>query len=212
MAIKAGRVGVNRSDVDELGHVTSGGMTPEEREKLEKSLVTPVVVPTEKEIVGVGTSNEQIMFKIGDGLSVDGETSPFTLKSLGGANITPIWTNPSDTNTPSGYVNIPDLELGYVYLCTFREVNNASAKAGIGILIACTGTGNANATVVALGGASDSSTIYARKIEIDARPGFKNVNFNTARSFTVNNEGTVTVENTTFALTPYQIFKLWRVN
>lgn len=87
MAIKAGRVGVNPSSVDELGNVTAGGLTPEERAKLEKALVSPVTTPTEKEIVGVGTANEQIMFKIGDGLSVDGETSPFTLKASGGAPV-----------------------------------------------------------------------------------------------------------------------------
>lgn len=95
MAIKAGRVGVNPAHVDELGNVKGGGLTPEERAKLEKALVTPVTVPTEKELVGVGTANEQIMFKIGDGLSVDGETSPFTLKASGGAGFTKVWENES---------------------------------------------------------------------------------------------------------------------
>lgn len=91
MALKAGRVGVNRADVDELGHVTAGGITPEERAKLEKALVTPVTTPTEKELVGVGTANEQIMIKVGSGLSLSGETSPFTLNSSGGGSGTVIF-------------------------------------------------------------------------------------------------------------------------
>ena len=87
MAIKAGRVGVNPESVDELGNITGGGLTPEERAKLEKTLVTPVTAPTEKEFVGVGTSNEQIMFKVGDGLFIDGAKSPFTLKASGGLSV-----------------------------------------------------------------------------------------------------------------------------
>lgn len=81
MAIKAGRVGVARSDVDELGHVTGGGLTPEQKTKLDKALVTPVSLPLEKELVGVDTGNSQIMIKIGAGLKLTGDTSPFTLES-----------------------------------------------------------------------------------------------------------------------------------
>lgn len=48
---------------------------------MNRALVTPISAPTEKELVGVGTGNEQIMFKVGGGLAIEGTTSPFTLVS-----------------------------------------------------------------------------------------------------------------------------------
>lgn len=47
--------------------------------KVAKMLVAPTT--TNKEIVGVGTNLEQIRVQIGDGLELDGTTSPYTLKS-----------------------------------------------------------------------------------------------------------------------------------
>ena len=84
MALAAGRVGVSPQDVDARGHITSvGGLTPEQAAKLDKALVSPLTAPLEKEIVGVGTGNEQIMVKVGDGLELSGATSPYTLKADG---------------------------------------------------------------------------------------------------------------------------------
>lgn len=48
--------------------------------KLDRALVTPLTTPTEKMIVGVGTGNEQVMYKIGDGLEIVGSTSPYTIQ------------------------------------------------------------------------------------------------------------------------------------
>lgn len=44
-------------------------------------IVTPSVVLTENEVVGVGVNGEQIRIKLGDGLYLDGTTSPYTLIS-----------------------------------------------------------------------------------------------------------------------------------
>lgn len=70
--------------LDYIANNGGGGLTPEQEAKFDKALVTPNTAPTEKEIVGVGTANEQIMFKVGEGLSIDGSASPFTLKASGG--------------------------------------------------------------------------------------------------------------------------------
>lgn len=121
MAMKAGRVGVNPASVDELGNITSGGLTPEERAKLEKALVSPVTTPTEKEIVGVGTANEQIMFKVGSGLVIEGETSPFTLKSGGAGGLTKVWENatPGSAWTRSTIEGITGLSAGDIICIDF---------------------------------------------------------------------------------------------
>ena len=131
MAIKAGRVGVNRSDVDDLGHITSGGLTQEERAKLDKTLVTPITAPTEKEIVGVGTTNEQIMFKLGTGLAVDGNSSPFTLNASGLEEITGVTFASGVSDKGSKFYRLGNLIIGFVdvtctssqspVICTFPD-------------------------------------------------------------------------------------------
>lgn len=78
MALNAGRKGVNPAEVDALGYIKSG-ITPEERAKLGKALVSPLTAPTEKELVGVDTGNAQIMAKVGNGLKMGGTTSPYEL-------------------------------------------------------------------------------------------------------------------------------------
>lgn len=148
MAIKAGRVGVNRSDVDELGHITSGGLTQEERAKLDKALVTPIAAPTEKEIVGVGTANEQIMFKLGTGLSVDGNSSPFTLNVSGLEEITGVTFASGVTDKGSKFYRLGNLIIGFV------DVACASSQSPV----ICTfpDTILVNASCYYAGGASDS--------------------------------------------------------
>lgn len=50
---------------------------------LNRSLLTPLSTPTEKLLTGVDTTNTQAMFKLGNGLSIEGTTSPYTINASG---------------------------------------------------------------------------------------------------------------------------------
>ena len=47
-------------------------------------LVTPTAVLSSNELVGVGTNGEQVRIQLGEGLTLEGSTSPYTLKASGG--------------------------------------------------------------------------------------------------------------------------------
>lgn len=81
MALKAGRVGVAPDEVNARGKIKNAGLTPEQSAKLERALLTPVTAPLENELVGLGTGNDQIRITLGDGLELEGTTSPYTLKA-----------------------------------------------------------------------------------------------------------------------------------
>ena len=47
-------------------------------------LVTPTAVLASNELVGVGVNGEQVRIQLGEGLTLEGSTSPYTLKASGG--------------------------------------------------------------------------------------------------------------------------------
>lgn len=53
--------------------------------KVNRALLTPISTPTEKLLTGVDETNSQMMVKLGEGLELDGTTSPFTLNATGGS-------------------------------------------------------------------------------------------------------------------------------
>lgn len=50
-------------------------------------LVAPSSTPTEKLATGVDESNSQVMYKFGEGITVEGDTSPYTIKASGGGHL-----------------------------------------------------------------------------------------------------------------------------
>lgn len=48
--------------------------------KINRALLTPLSTPAQKQIAGVGTNGEQVMFNIGEGLEIVGSTSPFLIQ------------------------------------------------------------------------------------------------------------------------------------
>ena len=72
----------NNLEVD--GDVTADGGDISLSNLNGRALKTPLTAPLENTLVGVGTGNEQIQVKIGEGLQLEGDTSPYTLKSAGG--------------------------------------------------------------------------------------------------------------------------------
>lgn len=58
----------------EAGEIQAGGLTPEQKEKLDNSLQLPESAPATQQLVGINTSGEQNALSIGDGLSVDNNT------------------------------------------------------------------------------------------------------------------------------------------
>lgn len=55
--------------------------------KLARALLLPVSSLGQKALVGIDHTNSQAMFKFGDGLEVDGSTSPYTIKASGGSEV-----------------------------------------------------------------------------------------------------------------------------
>ena len=51
-----------------------------------RALKVPVTAPTSSELVGIGDGNEQERIRIGEGLELEGETSPKTLNVVGVAD------------------------------------------------------------------------------------------------------------------------------
>lgn len=54
----------------EEGEIETGGLTPEQEEKLDNALALPEEAPASQQLVGVNTSNEQNSLGVGDGLTV----------------------------------------------------------------------------------------------------------------------------------------------
>lgn len=50
-------------------------------------LVTPSVQLASNELTGVGTNGEQIRIQLGEGITLEGTTSPYTLKASGGSKL-----------------------------------------------------------------------------------------------------------------------------
>ena len=74
MALKAGRVGVSPTEIDEQGKLVNQGLTPEQSAKLDKALVTPNTAPESKVLVGINTSNAQAAISLGTGLKFNENT------------------------------------------------------------------------------------------------------------------------------------------
>lgn len=74
MALKAGRVGVSPTEIDEQGKLVNQGLTPEQSAKLDKALVAPDTAPASKVLVGINTSKNQVAITPGAGLAFDGDT------------------------------------------------------------------------------------------------------------------------------------------
>lgn len=74
-------------DLNEQGTKYQVRLDNDYKNKIDKALQIPSSTPTEKRIVAVDTGNQQIQIKLGEGLSLEGSTSPFTLKSQGGIKI-----------------------------------------------------------------------------------------------------------------------------
>lgn len=53
---------------------------------INRALVSPIATSTEKRIVAVDENNNQVQVKIGENLTLDGTTSPYTLKASGGGS------------------------------------------------------------------------------------------------------------------------------
>lgn len=94
---------------------------------MNRALVTPISAPTEKELVGIGTGNEQIRIKLGSGLSFSGATSPFSLEASGGSDIfgDVVWTNPTPSAQFSGQtIDGVTFATGHVYALECRRQTN----------------------------------------------------------------------------------------
>lgn len=75
--------------------------------KIERALLTPIATPATKQIAGVNTSKEQIMFNIGEGLEIVGSTSPFTIRK----------------KKPERINNISSLHIGDLVLIEYVSAN-----------------------------------------------------------------------------------------
>lgn len=57
----------------EQGEIETGGMTPEQEEKLDSSLQLPESAPAAQQLVGINTNGEQNALGIGGGLNIDAD-------------------------------------------------------------------------------------------------------------------------------------------
>ena len=85
----------NAPTVNSGNLVKSGGVFDALAEKLNATksavanvggLVTPTAVLSSNELVGIGVNGEQVRVQLGEGLTLEGSASPFTLKASGGGN------------------------------------------------------------------------------------------------------------------------------
>lgn len=60
-------------------------LTDTQISNINRALVSPVATSTEKRIVAVDENNNQVQVKIGENLTLEGSTSPYTLKASGGS-------------------------------------------------------------------------------------------------------------------------------
>lgn len=71
--------------VDDVADLNSGKLNASKNAVANVGgLVTPTAVLSSNELVGIGTNGEQIRVQLGDGLTLEGSTSPYTLKASGG--------------------------------------------------------------------------------------------------------------------------------
>lgn len=54
---------------------------------LSRALLTPVTRPQEKIIIGVDETNSEVICKLGEGLTIEGITSPFTIKASASSSV-----------------------------------------------------------------------------------------------------------------------------
>lgn len=71
-------------DVTALDGNKQDKLTPAQISNINRALVTPVSAPTEKILIGVDTTNAETQYKVGYGLTIEGDTSPYTIKATGG--------------------------------------------------------------------------------------------------------------------------------
>ena len=123
------------------------GVTPVNADNMNKiedgvanALAKPDAVLASNELVGVGTNGEQIRVQLGEGLTLEGTGSPYTLKASGGSGgggFTPRFIYGVETLRASRF----DITNGDYYI-------NCKVKAGARDLISVTFTANVNCYVI----------------------------------------------------------------